>query len=250
MRKPWTYGHPALRMGSIVDAPERTRMARVGRTTVRRRCVRRRVVLLVLGVAAPLLIAAPAQAERWTARDPRGDVQGYQHDPDPEPCGTITDVDASDNTGNDIARLTIGHRAHAVRVRVHFQDLVATGRQFTEVLLRTGDAKGHIVEVSHLRGGGVRTFFYEEPTPDLGDEDCGGVIVAAEPCDGLGASMSARHDVVSLHVPRDCLSEPPWVRGAASSYTHEHGTTYHDMWATPGPSGTGWASIGPRVHRG
>lgn len=61
------------------------------------------VLLLALG----LLVPSAAYAEKWGADDPAGDVHGSTFDPEPKPCGTITDWNSPANAAVDITRLSV-----------------------------------------------------------------------------------------------------------------------------------------------
>ena len=74
-----------------------------------------RGVIAALAVIAVLAPAA-AHAERWAGGDPRGDVEGWHFDPEPEPCGTDTQIDATQNTNSDITRLVVRHTRTAVQL--------------------------------------------------------------------------------------------------------------------------------------
>src|SRR5690349_12556187 len=83
-----------------------------------------RVALLTLAALAGLLAPTAAHAERWVGGDAAGDVEGWHFDPEPAPCGTYTDVDASANTNQDITGLVVNHKRREVRLVVRFADLV------------------------------------------------------------------------------------------------------------------------------
>jgi len=78
--------------------------------------------------------------------DPAGDVHGFTHDSEPEPCGTTTDVDATDNTSYDITRLAVAHYRRSIPIRVHFRDLLGKGFHGTEAWVRA-DGRGYLVDV-------------------------------------------------------------------------------------------------------
>ena len=211
----------------------------------------RLVILLAFGVTVPVAIAAPALAERWTASDPRGDVSGYQLDPEPAPCGTATDVDASDNTTTDITRLAVRHTQEYVLVTVRFRNLLR-GDHHTWVHLRTGDRDGYGISIDRLTNGSLVADLYREPPPTPpGNEGCVERVVAVVECDPLSVGHHVAHDYVLVRIPRDCIGRPGFIRAGAESHRHKDGTFYSDRWAPPGSRANFWPGpFGPRVHRG
>jgi hypothetical protein len=58
--------------------------------------------------------------ERPRARGRRARVH---FDPEPPPCGTSTDWNATANTTNDITKLVVNHTAERVVLTLRFRDL-------------------------------------------------------------------------------------------------------------------------------
>lgn len=224
----------------------------------------RRVPALLAALAAAGLALGPAGtagAERWTGPDAAGDVTGTIYDPEPAPCGTETSVDASAATDVDLTGLSVRHQRRDITVEVGVSDLPEAGREYMTVHLRT--AKGAwAVDLDRTGRTGFGAFFYEEPDWDAlieqADPDgdgCAtvGVVILESPCRGLGHRGDPDLDVVRLTVPRSCLRNPRWVRGAASadSWRKSDGAIFSDRWAPDGVEPTSVIGpFGPRVETG
>ena len=215
-----------------------------------------------LGVSA-VLLPASAHAERWSSPDPSGNVEGWQYDPEPEPCGTMTDVDGSIDANDDITRLSVRHDAKQVRVVVGFRDLDRSLEQEVAIHLAVPEARGRILDISRFRGPSgrfmvLRMFHREwrEPSPEEVD-DCGDSweVVSGGPC-RTTATFDFVRDRVRATVPRRCLREPEWVRVGVRSYgwapyDAETGTFggFHDEWGVPEEGASRWLPpFGPELR--
>lgn len=219
-----------------------------------------RAALIGLVCSATFLPGA-AHADRWSSPDDSGDVHGMHHDPEPAPCGTVTEVDGSEETNDDITRLRVRHAGSSVHIRARFRDLdpdleqqlafhIATGRGRWMLLLdRWENASGQVR---------VRTFLGEEPEePDEEDVDeCGGyaVIILGYPC-RIGREIDLEGNVVSVAVPRSCLRRPGWVRVGLDAMSFVEPTdpddtavsVFSDAWGVSGSTDSWLPPYGPRV---
>jgi hypothetical protein len=227
--------------------------------------------LALAGLAAPaLLIAAAgtAHAERWSAADPAGDVTGWHYDPEPAPCGTVTDVDGSTDANDDITAVRVRHSWKDVRLTVRFQDLDPALEQSVTIHLQTALERGWFLDVDRYqpRPGKpfkVMTFVAREPRyPDPGEieddpDGCGyWGFIAGQSCSLPAAEVDTDLDVVRVQVPRKCLRNPAWVQvGVQATGWVSSGDpadpsfgSFHDEWGTPDPAGSPWLPpLGPPV---
>ena len=203
-------------------------------------------------LAALLVLAtsAPALADGWSAPDPEGDVSGFTFDLEPEPCGTLTEVDGSDVAAVDITRLGVRHRRSDLRVRISLRDLSSVKNLDVTLSLRTPGADVDVV--SFRWEGGVENFMMETiDFSELEPDECGFVIVVSETwdCPGLSSRIRPAIDRVTVIVPRACLDDPRWVRVAASVRGEVAQVSYSDYWAPRGPAPEVWRpTYGPRVR--
>jgi hypothetical protein len=203
--------------------------------------VLRRALLLAL---APLLAlsvsAAPVQAASWAGYDPTGDARALSFDPEPAPCGTMTD---DPSTTGDIRRLGVSHRAHRVRITVRVNGLGELRDTYITLPLRT-PRRDLEVDVDLRPSGRVRASLstateWSEP----GDPDeCGNYYVVGGSggveCRGIVATTDTGGDRIAVDVPRSCLGAPRWVRAGAEVQGNDTdgGVTFIDRWE---PDGTG-----------
>ncbi|KQW52865.1 hypothetical protein ASC77_00655 [Nocardioides sp. Root1257] len=238
----------------------------MSRTLVRACAASALVVLL-----APL---SPASAEKWAARDARGDVEGYTYvgAASEDECPTVTDFDAPDDANDDIVRLSARHTRTSIIVSTVFRDLDPASEQMLSVHLKTAD-RGWFVDVnrSEVRPGRFRTFVFmsrEPKLPDLDQEDldppaCGtfGFITTDVGCKGRHFSVDFDRNVIQVELPRSCLHDPRWVRVGAGANGFENleppadqpdlitFNGYSDSWGPEAGTGTGWLPpFGPRIH--
>lgn len=185
-----------------------------------------------------LLVPASAQAETWGSSDPSGDVRGVRYDPDPAPCGTETDLDATDETNVDITGLQVRHTRRSVAVTTRFRDLVAEHehnldfgfstprRSFGLLLFRTDPRSGRWATDS---------VFFTQPFFAHSPGGCGGygIVISGIRC-GIETRFDFVHDLVRLDLPRACFGNPRWVRvGVRASFSSEDGRSeeyYSDEW--------------------
>jgi hypothetical protein len=227
-------------------------------------------LLALVALLAPL---APAAAETWSGRDPRGDVEGYTYvsPASEDECPTITDIDGSADTNDDITRLRVRHTATSVIVATRFRDLDARLDQLLMLHIKSAD-RGWYLDVSRSVGkrGKSRTFTFlarepKYPDPDEIDPDgdgCGSFIVASVglPCPHMAAKVDTDRDVITATLPRTCIRSPRWVRVGAGSAGSEDldppkgqpdaisFNGYYDVWSDGG-AGTDWLPpFGPRVR--
>ena len=123
----------------------------------------------VVATAGVLVIAGTGVAvgDSCHGADARGDVRGYRYDPEPQPCGTSTEVDRSADTTTDITHLVVRHERYAVEVVVRFRDLTASGMHETSIAIKT-PSRTYTVDVSRFQTGGSTRLFlarYQPPPP-------------------------------------------------------------------------------------
>jgi hypothetical protein len=206
---------------------------------------------MILAVTAGLLVPAAAQAERWHGSDDAGDVAGWHLDPEPEPCGTSTSVDASANTNEDITDLVVSHQRKEVKLVVRFRDLYRELEQRVSIHLTTGRRKW-VLEVHRFRDFDadifqVSAFLGRGPAPIDGEDAEEGCAVAVRvtPTSCLvRPRLDLRANTLRAEVPRSCLKRPRWVRVGARAT----GDGTVDDWGTGGSSATPWLPpFGPKV---
>lgn len=210
----------------------------------------------VVAMAGMLVIVGTgvAAGDSWHAADARGDVRGHSYDPEPQPCGTSTDVDASADTTTDITHLVVRHERYAVEVVVRFRDLTASGTHETSIAIKT-PSRTYSVDVSRFQTGGSTRLFlarYQPPPPPDPDNECGmvSILQVGLPCAHFEGRIAPEHDLVSVRLPRRCLGYPKWVSGGASAYRWVGGAVHTDTWAPAGTDETGFIGpFGPEVLR-
>ncbi len=218
----------------------------------------RRLRAAVGGLLAAALAATPgvAHAERWAGGDPNGDVQGWYWDPEPEPCGTTSDVDGSAVTNHDITRLVVRHTRHDVVVTVRFSELDPDLEQSALLHLATPGA-GWLLWVDRFAtsdGHRVHASLTAAPAPpdpeDL--DECGrwAVLLPTARC-RVEREFDFVASALRTRVPRECLKNPRWVRSGADASgwfgwdaPDGGGGGYYDQW---GEGDDLWGPMGPRV---
>lgn len=218
-------------------------------------------ILRAAGAAAlsfALLAPASAYADRWSGTDEAGDVEGFNYDPDPEPCGTITDLDGSADTNTDITRLDVRHTRRAVVVTTRFRDIKSAREQNLSINLRasTGGYELYLYrEAPSSRPWQVYSDLWTEPDyPDPDDvPECHGfgLVVDGVRC-RIEHEIDFADELIRLSLPRTCIGNPRWVRVAAqTSRFVDHGSTfdfYSDEW-DDGVKLNHWLPpFGPRVR--
>jgi hypothetical protein len=211
---------------------------------------------LVISLVAPAI----AHADRWTGADDAGDVEGWFYDPEPEPCGLDTEVDASGETNEDITRLRVRHTRRTMIVTTKFRDLRRPLEQAMSLYVRTG-RRGWWLDVIRFRDSDgawrVLTFMTREPElPDPDDIDgCGIFIILTDVGCRTSHKIDFAGDRFRLVVPRRCMRNPRWVRVAADSDRFvepedpdEPGwTTFSDEWDDGVELSPWMPPFGPRV---
>lgn len=223
-------------------------------------------ILRTAGAAAlslALLAPTAAHADRWSGTDEVGDVEGWQYDPEPEPCGTFTDLDGSAETNNDIVRLSVRHHRRAMVITTRFRALDPALEQMLFLYVRTSTG-GWWLDLTRFEDAPgrwrVHTFLGAEPDlpdpDDIPDDQCGfGVIIHGEPCK-IRRDVDFERDRIRLAVPRRCIDNPRWVRVGASAYRwvepadpdHATSTSFHDDWDGGTELSPWMPPFGPRVR--
>lgn len=210
---------------------------------------------LLVASLTVLIVGIPGTvyADAWSGLEPTGDVRGISFAPEPPPCGTWTEWDATANTTNDITTLVVNHTTERVVLTLRLRDLRWRGQSMTEFAIRTNE-RGYVLDVDRLRTGGrTRFFLARQPTTIPEPDECGGVGLgfADLGCLRLTGEIAPDRDVVKVSIPRPCLSKPRWVQVGALNYRFDDdGRIFSDRWAPPGSDETAfYGPYGPRVHR-
>lgn len=214
------------------------------------------VAVLALGICS---VPVPAQAEKWTGDDPSGDVAGSHYDWDPEPCGTITEIDGSARTNEDITGLTAQYAGGRLRFAVQFRDLLATSEQMVDLYVST-PGKTWELEVDRFatRSGKfkVMTFLTKAfpPPPEDTDECLFGYVSTGTPC-RISRAIDFDADTIRLALPATCLRTPTSIRvGVRASgdgpYDPKAGFDwYDDEWGVHAEGESVWyPPFGPEIH--
>lgn len=223
--------------------------------------VRHRAVGLLGVTAFALVLLAPsaARADGWGSGDPSGDVDGFRYEPEPAPCGTITDLDASSETNEDITRVAVRHTRRVVVVTAHFRDLTSEAEQLFTVNVRTPGG-GYVLDLDRPEPAtgawstevGLSTEpIYPDPD-DVGECGFFGVVSTGIRC-RLGHDIGFATDTIRFRVPRTCLGNPRWVRVAAEADHFVNAVDsydiYSDEWDNHGVELSYWLPpFGPRVR--
>jgi hypothetical protein len=206
------------------------------------------VASVVGGLTLSLSLSPIADADYWYGSDPAGDVTRTTHDPDPAPCGTDTVTPVPDDTSHDITKLRLNHGLKRVIVTVRLRDLIAEGRNFTAVTLRT-DGRDFWLDSLHFATGRLEFLLIRKPRPLPPPDECGNtsVLVFGWPCRHFAGRWDAEADLVRFSIPRTCIGDPMWVSASASSYAvHAERTVVEDRWQPT--EGSGFYT--PRVTSG
>ncbi len=210
-----------------------------------------------LAVIAASLFPMTAYAERWVSGDDAGDVRGWHFDPEPEPCGTYEDVDASANTNQDVTRLVVAHRRKEVSLVVRFTDLDRKLEQHLSIHLVSGK-RGWLLDVDRFRDFDADVFqvsgFLARARVLPDDQDECGDAVKIRPTDcHVRPRVELAADVVRVVVPRACLRHPRWVRAGVRATghdepdDHESVTAFSDVWGAEGHASSWLPPLGPKV---
>ena len=213
-----------------------------------------RTAALTLAVVVGVLSPTAAQAERWTGTDEVGDVEGWHHDPEPEPCGTRTDLDASANTDQDITRLVVSHRRREVRLVVRFEDLDRGLEQHTSIAVRSGE-RHWVLTVNRFRDFDADVFqvvgFLARTKATTGEVECGPVLDLTPTDCHVRPTVDLDANAVRVDVPRSCLRHPRWVRVGAratgEAQTEAGRDLFSDVWGAGGSLSTWPPPLGARV---
>ena len=196
------------------------------------------------GLALALLAPAAAHGDRWSSADEAGDVEGWSYHPDPEPCGTVTELDGTADTNTDITRLIVRHTRRGIVVTTRYRDLDPDLEQVVFVNFRSSTG-GYALDFDRWqrRDGSWRTLTFLSTEPEFPDPDdipeCEGfgVVSFGIPC-RIEREANFERNFIRLAVPRKCLHNPRWVRVGVSAYKWVEpadpddlsSTTFHDDW--------------------
>lgn len=172
----------------------------------------------LVAAATVVLIPAAATAATVTIDDATDDVYLAKYDETTdttsyEPAGTQVNVDLDD--------VLVKHTTRKVAVTAHYVDLRRSTNRYMYLLrLRTNEGLKRDVTVDTLMAGWDGAVTFGKPN---------GAEVS---CRGLGFAIDYAADIVSVKVPRRCLSNPRYVeaftvgagfsRGGDSYFDHGH----------------------------
>jgi hypothetical protein len=123
---------------------------------------------------------------------------------------------APDVKDPDVTRLTVAHRARKVSVRLRLRDLTRTGQMEGVVIyLRTNEHVRREVDVVAGPGGWRGQANFSSPRRSLR-------------CKGLAHHLDYDQNVVTVTVPRSCLSRPRWVQAGVGAVKLTDSTAYVD----------------------
>lgn len=228
----WDEGHDSGR--SAAEQAPTLQDLRVSRTL-------RAVALTCLTVVA-VALPVTANAERSVVQDPKRDVTGTQYVPDPPPCGSSVDVDASANTNQDITSLRVRHSRTYIALRARFRDLDVGLEQMTTFHLAS-EKSAWMLSIYRLqkRDGTFRMLTFLGKTPkepdELGPDECGYMIGIMGISCRTSPQVDHDADVVSATIPRRCLGNPRWVRAGVETYgaarsEEDVATYFFDQWGS------------------
>lgn len=203
---------------------------------------------LVAAAAAALTIvpvtAATAQTYRHT--DTTHDLQSV----DLSSSSDFTFTPTPDATEPDVKSIRISHGPRRVSVAMRFTDLTKTATKTAyEVEVRTNE---HLLRTVDLEAG---------PQTWRGRQSFSSSRGALR-CKGLTHSIDYDTNVVSISIPRYCLSTPRWVKVAAMAADEVVATTSPTDGSQPTTTDTGYlddaqnSTFGlnetwsPRIHKG
>lgn len=200
--------------------------------------IARRLAAVAGAAVLGLSIAAPAQAQKWSRVDARGDVT------------VSTNCDASGCTDSvdpalaepDVLRVVGTHAPRKVKVFATYADLTAANGRLHILRVVTNEGVRRRVELGTEDGRVVTKGLYADRT---------GRKVA---CAGLGHKVDYAANTVSLSIPRGCLSKPRWVRigfGTLAEHVADATGSYADDAILSGvtPSTRDFV-LSPRIRRG
>lgn len=209
-------------------------------------------VVLVTAVAIVATTTSLAAAGSWSGKDPRRDVTGLRYDPEPEPCGTTTEVNASGDANTDIISLAVRHMKYSVEAVVGFSALDRRSTQKVETAIKTNE-RTYTVEVNRFQDGRpseVLLFQYERPQQSGTCGSSATFLLGPLRCRNLSGAYALGSESVAVSIPRRCLSHPRWVRGAARTHRWEDDVVHSDTWAPAGSHVPRFIGpFGARVHR-
>jgi hypothetical protein len=161
-----------------------------------------RPVLAATAAAAMVVVpVTAAQAQTWRHADATGDVQSM-----PMVGDATTGTVEPDVTDPDVRTVRVSHGPRKVTMRVQFVDLAAAkdvGYIFG-FQLRTNERLHRVVELDAGPGMWRGQVTFSSPRRELR-------------CKGLSRSIDYVKNVVTVSVPRSCLSHPRWVQAGSAA---------------------------------
>lgn len=170
----------------------------------------RRLLLVLLSAAAVLLPAVPAHAALHSEPDATGDVdlysQLYCSSEISEPGDFCFAYRTPSVASGDFVRTNVRHTTGRVIVRAKVRSVDAVGQRAYTVRYVTNEGVRRTLRVTAKPGT-------MQPTSIVLRKRSGERVS----CTGVGATFDGSLDLVTLSVPRGCLSHPRWVRVAVTS---------------------------------
>ncbi|QCW50677.1 hypothetical protein FE634_10105 [Nocardioides dongxiaopingii] len=210
--------------------------------------IRRLALLAAALVALAPLSAVPAHADRWSDNEPVGDARTVTFDPEPEPCGTVTQRPSPDG---DIRRLAVRHTKTDLVLRLDVVGLPRPRSVFAEFTVRTSRHDWLVTVDSFATGGPDVSIGRAPDLTDVEPDECGYITytTGGSRCADTEARIDRSAGTVVATVPRRCLGRPEWVRVGADVQNIAADGSY-DRWSPRGADNGDWRTpvFGPRVR--
>ncbi len=210
---------------------------------------------MALAVAAGLLVPTTAHAERWSSSDGVGDVEGRLLDPEPQPCGSATSVDASANTNQDVTKLIASHQRREIKLVVRFQDLDRELGQHIAIHLRTGKRRW-LLDVTRFRDFDtdvfqVAAYLARAAVLPGEDDECGETVRITPTNCHVRPQVDLAENALRAVLPRTCLRNPRsvrvGVRATGREETDEGVVVFSDVWGADGSVSSWLPPLGDKV---
>lgn len=190
------------------------------------------LLLSVLLSGGSVLLAAPAQADRWTYDDAVGDVTQLV-----ETDTSLSVQSVPEQANGDIVQVAVDHRRSKVVIDIRTRTRI-TGAFIAGVELRT---RGHHFALMWMRAPGANS-------AELMDFNSKDLTVR---CGDLKRRFVAGRTGIRLSVPRTCLDDPRWVRVGAtlSTFGLVTGQSMDDDGLRTGTTLSGASGKSPKIRR-
>lgn len=200
----------------------------------------RRALVVAAGALALVVPTTPAFAALYTHEDASGDVYA-ETCTDPEDESTCTEGVDHAITEGDITRVNIRHQSRRVLIRIKQRELSRHGLRGHFIRIVTNEGRENFVQAVSLDGSTMPDFVVltrrDGETPIK--------------CSGLWVGYDVATEMVTVIVPRSCLSRPRWVRVGVGAFSgNDDFTTFgaDDFLKNGGVGDT--VALSPRIRRG